>query len=98
MDDPMTTRRAYVALGVALFLLVRVSMPPASDVVRNVSPWGWLFGGQPLVAAYIPNLIKLQQRGTATIAGGATLGTSAVTAVVVANSDLRYLGCTYSAA
>lgn len=81
-----------VLLALAVFASFDVS---GSRVVwRDASPFGWLFGGQPLVAAYIPYLVKSIQRGTITIS--TTTNTATVTAVVVANCDLRYLGSTYS--
>lgn len=89
-------KRLACSVLIALAVFASFDVSGSRVVWRDASPFGWLFGGQPLVAAYIPYLVKSIQRGTITVAG--TSANATVTAVVVANSDLRYLGNTYSAA
>lgn len=52
-------------------------------VFRNLSPFVWLFD-QPAYASYVPLAIKSINRNA---------GTQTITAVVTANTIVRYLGC-----
>ena len=78
-------KRLLVTLGLLGVFLLGGVVDRTPTIQRWVDPAIW-FPGTPAEAFYRASIIKSIQRGTCTIAQGASSGTSTITAVVTANS------------
>lgn len=91
-------RKTLLTIGLALLTLQGAwsLLPPADGMGTYRAPYlADLFLGVPAEASYRPTVIKSVQRGTITIGAGAGSATAAISAVVLANTSLVWLGNDY---